>query len=58
MSYLDMQYIIKMLVMPSTRPIVLCGDMVILEKKENVRKTESMFLHSTSLNKDFSFNIV
>ena len=26
--------------------------------KDNVRKTRSKFLHSTFLNKDFSFNIV
>ena len=57
MSYLDMQYIIKVLVMPSTRSIVLCGDMVILEEKRMWR-TKSTFLHSTSLNKDSDLTLL
>ena len=43
MSYLDMQYIIKMLGMSSTCSIVVCGDMVRLEKKRMLEKQKVCF---------------
>ena len=43
MWYLDIQYIIKMLEMSSTRLIVLCGDVVRLEQKIMLEKQKVSF---------------